>query len=59
MSLNNLNNLVKTGILKREPPDQNELSGLIQSGSARLTDATNTLLAIESRFDLAYNAATR
>lgn len=43
--------------LKAEPPDTSEISGLLRTGSARLADARNTSLAIESRFDLAYNAA--
>lgn len=43
--------------LHREPPDQNEVKGLIESGSVRLQDAEITTLALESRFDLAYNAA--
>ncbi len=53
----NLDNLVKIGQLKIESPDQSEFSGLLQSGKARLKDAANTMLAVESRFDLAYNAA--
>ena len=43
--------------LKAEPPDAIEISGLLRTGLARLTDARNTALALESRFDLAYNAA--
>lgn len=43
--------------LRQEPPDTNEINGLKRSGSARLTDAKNTTLSLESRFDLAYNAA--
>ena len=43
--------------LKAEPPDGQEVAGLLRTGSARLTDARNASLAIESRFDLAYNAA--
>jgi hypothetical protein len=43
--------------LKAEPPDAQELAGLIRTGLARLADARNTTLSIESRFDLAYNAA--
>ena len=43
--------------LKREAPDAAELAGLIRTGKARLTDARNTTLALEIRFDLAYNAA--
>ena len=36
-----LDNLVRTGQLKREPPAQQELDGLIHSGLARLKDAEN------------------
>ncbi len=53
-----LDNLSGAGkALKAEPPDDAELAGLIRTGKARLTDARNTALALESRFDLAYNAA--
>ena len=43
--------------LKAEAPDDNETAGLIRTGKARLADAHNISLALESRFDLAYNAA--
>jgi len=43
--------------LKAEPSDAQELAGLLRTGRARLHDARNTALALESRFDLAYNAA--
>ncbi|MDZ4128671.1 MAG: hypothetical protein U1E02_31530 [Hydrogenophaga sp.] len=43
--------------LKAEAPDDNETAGLIRTGKARLADARNASLALESRFDLAYNAA--
>ena len=43
--------------LKAEPPDAQELAGLTRTGLARLSAARNTTLSIESRFDLAYNAA--
>lgn len=43
--------------LRAEPPDKKEFEGLVRSGRARLRDALNTTLSIESRFDLAYNAA--
>lgn len=43
--------------LAAEPPDRVEFAGLVKSGTARLRDAANTSLALESRFDLAYNAA--
>jgi len=57
MTSQQLNNLVKVGQLKAEPGSQAEFNGLLHSGKARLIDARNTTLAIESRFDLAYNAA--
>ncbi|HEV7425708.1 MAG TPA: hypothetical protein VGQ46_05025 [Thermoanaerobaculia bacterium] len=53
----NFDNLVRTGQLKREPPAQQELDGLIRSGLARLNDAENVSLSLEGRFDLGYNAA--
>jgi hypothetical protein len=43
--------------LKAEPPDEREFAGLLKSGQARLNDSENIALALESRFDLAYNAA--
>ena len=53
-----LDNLCGPGkALKAEPPDAAELARLIRTGKARLADARNTALALESRFDLAYNAA--
>jgi len=52
-----LDNLTRTGQLKIEPPAQAEIDGLVRSGLARLRDAQNASLSIESRFDLAYNAA--
>ncbi len=57
MSLQSLDNLVKIGQLKTEARNQLEFIGLLRSGQARLNDAMNATLAIESRFDLAYNAA--
>lgn len=57
MTSTELENLVRTGLLKSEPPDRVEFEGLVESGRTRLKDAQNPSLAIESRFDLAYNAA--
>jgi len=57
MNSTNLDNLVKAGQLKIEPFNKPEFMGLVDSGEKRLKDANNTSLAIESRFDLAYNAA--
>jgi hypothetical protein len=52
-----LDNLVSVNKLKVEPADQVEFEGLVKSGRARLRDAHNETLALESRFDLAYNAS--
>jgi hypothetical protein len=57
MTLANLDALVHSGGLEREPGDQSEFDGLIHSGQVRLLDARNGELSNESRFDLAYNAA--
>ena len=57
MTSNNLGNLTKISQLKHEPPAQAEMDGLLKSGRRRLKDAGNASNAIESRFDLAYNAA--
>ncbi len=52
-----LENLVRIGKLHREPCSTREFDGLVKSGTARLSDAANSALSLESRFDLAYNAA--
>lgn len=57
MTSQQLDNLVKVNKLKAEPGDQAEFDGLVESGRARLHDASNESLALESRFDLAYNAS--
>ena|SRR5690606_12192364 len=57
MPLPPLDNLVRIGQLKAEPPAQAEFDGLVRSGQVRLADAANNTLSLESRFDLAYNAA--
>ena len=43
--------------LKAEKPDANEFAGLMLSARRRLEDARKSDLSMESRFDLAYNAA--
>ena len=53
----NLENLVRSGGLKAEPPDRKECEGLLRSAIDRLKDAHNPALSFASRFDLAYNAA--
>lgn len=57
MTSSELERLVRLGKLKREPPLGSELKGLAESGKARLADAQRTDLSLQSRFDLAYNAA--
>ena len=52
-----LENLLRIGKLKAEPGAREEIDGLVHAGQSRLADARNESLAIESRFDLAYNAA--
>lgn len=43
--------------LRAEPANAAEFSGLVRSGLARLADVERGALSLESRFDLAYNAA--
>ena len=52
-----LDNLARIGKLKAEPAAENEFRGLLRSGTRRLDDAAREELSLESRFDLAYNAA--
>jgi hypothetical protein len=53
-----LENLAGPGkALRQEPPDPKELAGLKRSGLTRLADAQKKANSVESRFDLAYNAA--
>jgi hypothetical protein len=52
-----LDNLVRIGKLKREPPTDDEIDGLLRSAEERLRDAARVELSYSSRFDLAYNAA--
>ena len=57
MSHPQLDNLVRIGQLKVEPAAAGELTGLVRSGIRRLDDAARAELSVESRFDVAYNAA--
>ena len=57
MANEKLDNLVNIGKLKAEDSTDEEVDGLIRSGLVRLADSRNKTLNIESRFDLAYNAA--
>jgi hypothetical protein len=56
--LESLANLAGPGkSLRREQPDAAEYQGLLHSGRVRLADALKSTNSLESRFDLAYNAA--
>lgn len=57
MAPQQLDNLVRIGRLKNEPAADEEIQGLVRSGVRRLSDAERADLSLESRFDLAYNAA--
>lgn len=58
MCLKALENLVeRTRDLKREARSNQEINGLLRSARTRLADAKSASLSIDSRFDLAYNAA--
>ena len=48
---------MRAGKLKREPPTDDEIAGLLRSGEERLRDAARADLSYASRFDLACNAA--
>jgi hypothetical protein len=52
-----LDNLVEIGKLKADPSTKAEVAGLLRSGVRRLADAQRADLNLESRVDLAYNAA--
>ncbi|MCY4361941.1 MAG: hypothetical protein OXE42_07135 [Gammaproteobacteria bacterium] len=52
-----LDNLARIGKLTTEASAEDEIRGLMRSGRLRLEDAAHRDLSLESRFDLAYNAA--
>ena len=52
-----LDNLVTANKLKAEAPVPSEIEGLLRSGAVRIADAEKPSNSLESRFDLAYNAA--
>lgn len=52
-----LENLVKINQLNSEPPDKNELKGLVKGAVDRLNDSQLEALSFASRFDLAYSSA--
>ncbi len=52
-----LDNLVKTQLLNREPPDQAEFDGMVSAAKVKLTDVRLEGLSTDSQFSLAYGAA--
>ena len=52
-----LANLLKTGTLKAEPPDQTEFEGLVSAAARLLSDVSVPQLSLDGRFLLAYDAA--
>lgn len=56
-SQESLQNLLKIGQLKAEPPGQDEFNGLVTAAANRLGDAENPALSPDSRFSLSYEAA--
>ena len=57
MALEKLDNLVKIKQLKKEPPDQNEFDGMVNSAKRRLQDAQIKGLSEDGQFSLAYGAS--
>ncbi|MGE4493035.1 MAG: hypothetical protein AB7E65_11435 [Syntrophotalea sp.] len=57
MTSQQFKNLVDIGQIKQEPGDQKEFDGLLHSGRTQIKDSRMAALSLESRFDLAYNAA--
>lgn len=59
MGKEELDNLVKIGSLKAEPPARREFNDMVAAARLSLADAQNESLATDSRFTLAYGAAHR
>ena len=57
MSLPALDNLVRIGQLKAEPPNAQEVARMLAMARTRLADARLPALSLEGRFTSAYNAA--
>jgi len=54
-----LDNLRKTGQLKRHPVDAGEIGRLLAAAQRSLADARATTISAETRFDAAYRAITQ
>jgi hypothetical protein len=55
--MKSLENLVKTGQLKKELPNQSEIDGLLNSARSLLKDCQISSLSDQSKFELSYSAA--
>ncbi len=55
--MQNLENLVKIGQLKKEAPVQSEIDGLINTARQLLNDSQISNLSDQSKFELSYSAA--
>jgi hypothetical protein len=54
-----LDNLLRTGQLKRHPVDASEIERLLAAAQRSLSDARATTISPETRFDAAYRAITQ
>lgn len=52
-----LENLTKTGQLKAEAPDAQEIAGMVRAAENKLRDVGITGLSVDGQFSLAYGAA--
>ncbi|WP_137045547.1 hypothetical protein [Pseudolabrys sp. FHR47] len=57
MAREELDNLVRAGLLKVEPAARDEFGGMVKSARRGLTDAQNGSISSDSQFDLAIEAA--
>ena len=57
MSLQNLDNLVQRGLLRKEPAHKDELARLLSAADAALADSKVHAVSAASRFAMAYQAA--
>ena len=57
MSLQNLDNLVQRGLLRKEPAHEDELARLLSAADATLADSRVGAVSAASRFGMAYQAA--
>ena len=57
MSLQNLDNLVRRGLLQKEPAHKDEVGRLLNAADATLADSKVQAVSVASRFALAYQAA--